>query len=126
MASNSLSKTTIGKLHSSTLPSYIQSIEDRHVRQRLSYRYERILQETKTNMIFLLIQSGESKLRSCQQAFDDAMANIWKQHRQTSVEQRLNQTMIEFIDHRLKNITERFQMIHQYRLQYFFWQAPTI
>lgn len=118
--------TTIATVHSSTVPSFLRSIDDGTVRQRLFHRYERILQQTKLDLTVLLIQSAESKTRSYQQTFELAMADLWKQHRQTSVDQRFNQAMLDLIDQRLKNITERFQAIDHFLLHSFFWPAPTI
>lgn len=108
------------------LPWFIQHVQDVSRRQRLFSRYERILQHAQTDLYSLVIQGGEEQVRQCQADFDQAMAQHWQTYRQSSTEQRMSQTMFEAIDARLNNVTARFRSIHEYQLQCFFLQAPTI
>ena len=109
-----------------SLPPFIQTIEDSTVRQRLFHRHGKIIEQTKTDLIAVLIHGAEATVHQCQQQFDLEMARLWQQYRHSTSDQRLNKGMVDIIDGRLTNITERFRLISQYQTQYFFAQAPTI
>jgi hypothetical protein len=111
--------------HLSSLAS-IDRIHDPTVRQRLSNRQEKILQQTKMEMIAILITTAETTMRQCQKEFDVAMTKLWHDYRHSSSDQRLTKSMIDLIDEHFTNITERFQAIYNFKLKYFFFQAPTV
>ena len=115
-----LSSGSVISLQSTSLSLLIQSIGDNQIRQQLSQRYERILGQTKIELITILLQSAEAKMRQYQDEFDQEMAQLWQHYRQSSIEQRITRSMMNLIDQRLANITERFQAIHQYQIKSFF------
>ena len=108
------------------LPSSFHTINDPVMRQRLFDRQEKTMQQTKTEMIAILIQGAEANMRECQKKFDSEMVQLWKNYRTTTNDQRLTKSMIDLLDERSLNITERFQLIYNYKIKYFFFQAPTV
>jgi hypothetical protein len=108
------------------LPATFQNINDATTRQRLLDRQEKIIQQTKTDMMANLINGAEANMRDCQTKLDLEMAELWKNYRTKVNDQYLTKSMIELIDERLVNITERFQLIYNYKMKYFFFKAPTV
>ncbi len=108
------------------LPTTFQNINDATIRQRLLDQQQKIIQQTKTDMMAMLINGAEANMRDCQTKFDLEMAELWKNYRTKVNDQYLTKSMIELIDERLVNITERFQLIYNYKMKYFFFKAPTV
>jgi hypothetical protein len=109
------------------LPSSFHTINDQTIRQHLFDRQQKIIQQTKTDMMAVLIQGAETKMRECQKKFDFEMTQLWQNYRSKSNDQHyLTKSMIDLIDERLLNVTERFQVIYNYKMKYFFFKAPTV
>ena len=103
-----------------------RTIEDRTLRQRLSDRHEKIVHQTRTDLLGIWIARTEATWRQCQKDFDTGMAQLWQDYRQLSSDQRITQIMIHLIDQRLAGVIERFQAIYDFKMKYFFSQAPTV
>ena len=95
-----------------SLPSSFHTINDEHVRSRLCERYRRTIQQSKANMLALLVTIAEVQMHQAQKEFDQQM------------DQHKSEAMIKLIDQRLSNIMKRMQCIYNYQV-HFFVQAPT-
>lgn len=107
-----------------SLPSSFHTINDEHVRSRLSERHRRTIQQSKANMLALLVAIAEVQMHQAQKEFDRQMNELWHQYRSTESDQHKAETLVNLIDQRLSNIMKKMQCIYNYQVT-FFVQAPT-
>lgn len=86
-----------------SLPSSFHTINDAHVRSRLNERYRRMIQQSKANMLALLITIAEIQMHQAQKEFDRQMNELWHEYRSTEIDQHKSEVLITLIDQRLSN-----------------------
>jgi hypothetical protein len=59
----------------------------------------------------------EIKLQESKKIFDNEMAKMWQNQRKLPMNQRLNSTMLQFIDRYFALATEKIQCIYHYKMQ---------
>ncbi len=109
-----------------SLPTSFQTIDDPTLRHRLLDRQEKILEQTKIDMMAVMMTGAEAIQRQCQKEFDTEMTKLWQDYRKFSSEQRITPVMMDLIDERFNNVTERIQSIYHFKVNYFFLEAPTV
>ena len=107
-----------------SLASSFHTITDEHVRSRLCERHRRTIQQSKANMLALLVTIAEVQMHQAQKEFDQRMDELWHQYRSTQMDQHKSEAMIKLIDQRLSNIMKKMQCIYNYQVN-FFVHAPT-
>ena len=116
----------LNSLDSTSIRTTTTTMDDANFQQRFVDRQEKILQQTKTDLMVVAIASTEAAVRRYQKYFDYEMAQLWDNYRTTTNERRLTKSMIDLMDEHLKLITERFQLIYNFKNKSFFSQAPTV
>lgn len=115
------------EFHSLEIPSLLllNTIQDRNIRQRLEDRTEKILQRTRSDMMLVYIELAEAKMNEYRLQYDKFMSDMKMNQRSGPVNQTLNETMLNLMEERFKNINEH--LICLYRLKiHFFDNAPTV
>jgi hypothetical protein len=74
--------------------------------------------------MMVLTTASEAKRNDCQKKFDKELAEIWKNQRQLSNNERLTTAMTTFTEQRQKNIIECVKCIYELKGN-FFLRAPT-
>jgi hypothetical protein len=95
-----------------SLPTSITTLTDPVLRERLSNDYQRIIQRAKADLLMVLTTASEAKRNDCQRKFDREIAEIWKNHRQFPIDERLTNVMVKLIEQREKNIIECLKRIY--------------
>ena len=99
------------------IPKDLQTIIDPSIRSTLLNRYERMIQQTKSDLILIHLSIAEEKLRQSREIFE--------QHQQQLHEQHFTFEMIHVLERRFKDDEERLQRLYQLKLN-FFVKAPTM
>ncbi len=100
-------------------PFSLDSIIDEKSRQNLLGRYNKIVEQSKLEMMTLYIAIAEVKMDECQSKFDrDILLEMTPNPHSMTINQRLNQSMINIIQRRFKNMDERFEYLFNLKKQY--------
>ncbi|CAF4488794.1 unnamed protein product [Rotaria sp. Silwood2] len=106
-------------------PISLDTINDRNIRQRLMDRCEKILQQTKSDMMIVYITTAEAKMDQYQKKFDTEMAKMKENQCTGPPDKKLTLTMLNIMERRFKNINERLMCLYKLKLR-FFVKAPTV
>lgn len=98
------------------LPSQIGSITDTSLRETFHNRYERIVQQMKSDMMAIHIAVAEAKMRQCQHDLRCRMEQLEKQW---------TKEMIILLERRFKDYEERIRRLYNLKMD-FFVKAPTV
>lgn len=82
----------------------------------LQNQYERVIQQTTSDLMLIYVAAAETKMRESQSQMDEMMQNM---------DQQLLPSMIDLLFRRFKLMDERLKEYYQYKI-YFFVQAPTV
>ena len=109
------------------LSDTFDTINDVNIRQRLSNRYEKIIQQIKSDLMAVVIAATERKMYESQKKYDLAVAQMWRDNRKLPPDQQLTQTMVDLIERRAKNISEQVKCLYDFKMKHhFFVNAPTM
>ncbi|CAF3376490.1 unnamed protein product [Rotaria sp. Silwood2] len=106
-------------------PISLDTITDTYIRQRLTDRYEKILQRTKSEMMMVYIATVETKMNEYQKKFDIDLAKMKENQHTDPSDKKLTRTMLDIMERRFKNINERLMCLYKLKLR-FFVKAPTV
>ncbi|CAF2761252.1 unnamed protein product [Rotaria sp. Silwood2] len=86
-------------------PKSLNTIDDRSLRQRLTDRYEKILQQTKSDMMMVYIATAEAKMNENEKKFDAIMVKMKRNQNSDLPDYKLTQTIsdgqeLDWIDRR--------------------------
>ncbi len=108
------------------LPSLIQTIDDPNHRQYLYDQYQKLLQKYQNDMMNISIKTAEEYMFQTQKSFDDQMNTMWQNQKDPSFNQQFNPIMLNLIDQRLINITEKVQCLYNDKMYHYFGPTSTI
>ena len=95
-------------------------VQDKYTRQRLTERYDKALQQTKSDMMLVSVAVAEAKMDETQKKFDDERSTIKNDQQSGSVYKKLTSTIMYILEQRFHNIERH--LIHLYQLKLpFFW-----
>jgi hypothetical protein len=106
-------------------PVSLDSITDSTIRHRLLQRCERIIQQTKSDMMAIYIAVTEADMRECQNKFDRDMDRMKRVQDDPVSSQKLTSSMVILLRRRLSNITEHIKYLYDLKV-HFFVLAPTV
>lgn len=106
-------------------PPALETIVDPSLRQRLTYRYEQLIQRTKSEMMMIHIRTAEIKMDDYNKAFDADLKKFYQQQRFSDVSARFNTRMVVLMEERFQRIDERVQLLFDLKVR-FFVKAPTV
>ncbi|CAF4074888.1 unnamed protein product [Rotaria magnacalcarata] len=86
-----------------------------HDDQRLFDKHEKAIQRKKLDLMTVKIAEAETKFYHSLKRFDHELATMWKNHRDLVKNQGMTTTLTNLIENRLKNITDRWRDIYNYR-----------
>lgn len=98
-------------------PTQLKTIQNESIRQRLTYRYEQLLQRMKSEMIVLHIRTAEVKLEEYTKQFEVDL--------KSSTTTGFTQAMSNIMDRRFKLIEQRLEFLYTLKVR-FFVKAPTV
>ena len=98
------------------MPSLIHTIQSHSLRQSLSDRQAIVIRQYIEQMKSLWMTIAETQMSHAQQCFDHDMAKFWQDQHTLPFHQRFNPTILNLIDQRFTNITEKVQAIYQYKM----------
>ncbi|CAF5177371.1 unnamed protein product, partial [Rotaria magnacalcarata] len=87
-----------------------------HDDQRLFDKHEKAIQGRKLDLMTVKIAEAETKFYHSLKRFDHELATMWKNHRDLVKNQGMTTTLTNLIENRLKNITDRWRDIYNYRM----------
>ncbi|CAM4886886.1 unnamed protein product [Rotaria socialis] len=87
-----------------------------HDDQRLFDKHEKAIQRRKLDLMTVKIAEAETKFYQCLKRFDHELATMWNNHRDLVKNQGMTTTLTNLIENRLKNITDRWREIYNYRI----------
>ncbi|CAF4928132.1 unnamed protein product, partial [Rotaria socialis] len=87
-----------------------------HDDQRLFDKHEKAIQRRKLDLMTVKIAEAETKFYHCLKRFDHELATMWNNHRDLVKNQGMTTTLTNLIENRLKNITDRWREIYNYRI----------
>ena len=99
-------------------PIDLQSINDLSIRHALHHRYQRIVQQTKSDLILIHVAVAEAKLRQC-------YAHLKRIENDPSDDQRLTSEMMIVMQRRFKDYEERMYRLYNLKMN-FFVKAPAV
>ena len=85
-------------------------------RTSLQNQYQRIIQQTTSDLTLIYVGAAETKMREYSSQFDEMMQRL---------DQQLLPSMIDLLFRRFKLMDERMKEYYQYKI-HFFVQAPTV
>lgn len=106
-------------------PSNLDSIQDSTIRQRLTNRYEQLLQRTKSEMMLIHIQTAEMKMHELFKEFHNIQKEFFVKLRASHASKPMKDRINSFIDRRYKLIQRRLQTLLDLKVR-FFVKAPTV
>ncbi|CAF3485867.1 unnamed protein product [Rotaria socialis] len=106
-------------------PIDLTTIHDVNLRQHLNEQCQKILQRTTSDMMLVYIAIAETKYNEWQTKFDKAMNDMKKNLTREFIPEKLNQSMLDTLHRRFKNLDERLITFYNLKL-HFFEQAPTV
>ncbi|CAF4279646.1 unnamed protein product [Rotaria magnacalcarata] len=87
-----------------------------HDDQRLFDKHEKAIQRRKLDLMTVKIAEAETKFYHSLKRFDHELATMWKNYRDLVKNQGMTTTLTNLIENRLKNITDRWRDIYNYRI----------
>lgn len=91
-----------------------------HSEQQAFHKYEKIVQRKKTDSMALTILGAEAKFYRCKKVFDTTLSEMWKNHRNLTRNQGMTTTLVNLLEKRFQNISNRWRDVYNYRLDNFF------
>ncbi|CAF3317900.1 unnamed protein product [Rotaria sp. Silwood2] len=98
------------------LPSFIQTLDDSSVRQYLIHRHQQIIHRYKNDMITIYRNISQVYMCDAQKIFDDSMAKLWREQHSLPIDQQFHSVILNLIEQRLTNITDKVQSMYRYKL----------
>lgn len=90
----------------------ITSLSDPVIRQQLSDQYQRIVERTKADLLFVYTCAVDMNKDYTQKKSNQTIAEMWKNQHQQSVHEQFTPTMLTIIEQRQKNIIECVRTIY--------------
>lgn len=108
-------------------PPTLETIGDASLRQRLVYRYEQLVQRTKSEMMLLHIRTAEVKRDEANIEYEKHLKLCYHPLPKPNYEtmSRFNRALTEIMTARFKLIEQRLQTLLQLKVR-FFVKAPTV
>ena len=106
-------------------PQDLQTIQDETLRQCLTYRYEQLLQRTKSELMLMHIRTAEIKANEVLKQFDNDHKQFFQKLRESYSESSLKTNLTNIMGQRFDLIEQRFQTLLDLKIR-FFVKAPTV
>ena len=106
-------------------PRLLNTIEDRNIRQSLIYRYEQLVQRTKSEMTTIHVRAADVKMEEDANKFHTDFQQYNQTQRTGPIDKKFTKTMDDIMQQRFKNIEERLEKLYNIKL-HFFVKAPTV
>ncbi len=106
-------------------PPQLETIQDESIRQRLTYRYEQLIERTKSEMMIIHIRTAEVKMEECTEQFDKDLKQFYQKQRLKYGPAKFSQKMFNIMDQHFKLIDQRLQTFLDLKVR-FFVKAPTV
>ena len=107
------------------VPPGLKTIRNENHRQRLTDRYDKLLQRTKSETIMVHLEIAEIKLQEIQETFDAQMNRIKHGQGSLPVHVRFTPKMIDVVKRRFQLYEKRLSHSYESKL-HFFVSAPTV
>lgn len=108
-----------------TLLPALETIQDESIRQRLIYRYEQLIQRTKSEIILIHISSAEVKMNETNKQFENDQKQFLYKLRTSYCSSTLKRTLTEIMDRRFNLVEQRLKTLLDLKV-HFFVKAPTV
>ena len=102
---------------SSQYPSFIQCINDNHMRQQFLAQYKNLAEQIRTHLMTIHVECAEAYMQQCNQQFNAGMDEIWKANKSLPSNQKLTLVMRNLLDQRLENIRACLQCTYKFKTQ---------
>ena len=106
-------------------PAALETIEDQANRQRLIYRYEQLIQRTKSEMMVIHIRAAEMKMDESNKQYDADFKDFYQKQRASHSTTKFTQKMFNIMDRRFQVVDERLKTLYDLKVR-FFVKAPTV
>lgn len=88
------------------------------VQERCLNKHEKMIQCKKLDLIAIQVKQAEDKYYQSQMIFDGELASMWENNRNLVQNRGMTATLINLMEERLKNITDRWKDIYNHRIDY--------
>ncbi|CAF4668916.1 unnamed protein product [Rotaria sp. Silwood2] len=100
-------------------PTCLNLISNRHIqRQQFIYRYETLIQQTKTDLMTIRLAAIEANIYQYEAILNNEMNLMLQNHHRHVKNKEMTQTLIYLIDQRLKNVKEKMKVICNFHINY--------
>ncbi|CAF2819302.1 unnamed protein product [Rotaria sp. Silwood2] len=99
------------------------SLNNEKSRQQLFNKYENELRCRKLDLLSRQVPQAEQTYYRLQEKFDYELSSMWKNHRNLVKDQGMMTSLINLLEQRLNNLTNRWRDIYNYRVDYFLQNA---
>ena len=93
------------------------------IRQPILNKNELLLSQQKLDLMAVYINEAERMYYQKQSIFDGELSQMWKNHRQLVRNQGMTTALINLMQQRLDNITNRWRDLYHYRVDYYLRNA---
>ena len=108
-----------------TLPTTITNLNDTAIRERLSKKYVKIIQQAKYDLMSVLSMAAQFAKDEHRETYDKEMIQLWDNQRQFPDDERLKQNSLTILDQRQQNIIKCLEYIYNIKPD-FLVKAPTL
>ena len=102
-----------------SFPSSIHTLSDRHVRQTLFNRYEKLIQQTKTDLIAVYIQAKQVEIYQYQTLFNVEIEKMDQNNHKQVIHQNIPKVLQRLITKRSLNMNEQLKIICHFTINYY-------
>jgi hypothetical protein len=93
------------------------SIDDPTVREQQFYnRYRHVIQKSTDEMISLYLSSAEAQMQHYHKHFNNELKRLWEEQRSARITQKLSIVMLDLIEQRYNNISDRVKFVYNFRV----------
>jgi hypothetical protein len=94
------------------------SIGDATVREERFYnRYRHVIEKSTDAMIRLYLSTADAQMQHYHKQFNDELRQLWDEQRSTRINRKLSIAMLDLIEQRYTNISDRVKFVYNFRVQ---------
>jgi len=106
------------------LPSFIEAIHDPMVRQKLTQQHQQMTQQNRNEMMKSYMNMADTYYNEIHKLYHQDITKFVQDQRILPIDQRFNKMILNLIEERFNNITEKLQSVYNYRRYQSFGTMP--
>lgn len=107
------------------IPTDLETIIHENTRQRLKDRCDKILQQVKSEMMLVYIETAEIEMKQTERHFDSLMQQMRDRQQNGPIREKLTSKMLDLMEHRFLLFNRQLTQVYESKIR-FFVKAPTV